>query len=347
MKARSYPSPCEWQSAIARGDRLLLSKAITLIESTHSHDIPIAQSLLQECQRKCQESYRAGRPHALRIAITGAPGVGKSTLIERWGSFLIEKKARRVAVLAIDPSSPKNKGSILGDKTRMQSLARNPGAYIRPSPSLGHKDGINFRSRETMLLCESAGYDTILIETVGVGQSQIAVQEISDLFILLVLPDGGDSLQGIKRGIMEVVDLLLVHKADATSSSEAKKRVAEYSSTLALQAPKSSQWKAQSLACSAHTGLGLEALWEAASRYMKEIQSNGYFEKNRLEQNKAWLKAKILEDITSLGYRINQDLENHANFVKWQKDLEKGSRSVGDLSRKILESYKIPLKLSI
>jgi len=270
--------------AVLGGDRRALARAITLIESTRADHRAMASALLERLI-----------PHAgnsIRIGISGAPGVGKSTFIEALGNQVIDR-GHRVAVLTVDPSSAISGGSILGDKTRMERLARRPEAYIRPSPSGNTLGGVARRSRESLLLCEAAGFDVIIVETVGVGQSETRVAEMTDMFILLLQPGGGDELQGIKRGIMELADLVLVNKADGDLESLAERSAREYRNALALLHPRSADWKVEVHTCSALTDAGIATAWESVLRHHETLQSSGQLAARRNEQSRAWMWSEL------------------------------------------------------
>ena len=272
------------------GDRRALAQAITLIESTRSDHRERADALLG-----------ALLPHAgksVRLGITGVPGVGKSTFIERFGLSLLEQ-GRSLAVLAIDPSSKRGGGSILGDKTRMEELSRRHGAFIRPSPAGVTLGGVARRTRETMLLVEAAGFDTVIVETVGVGQSETAVSDMVDMFIVLLLPAGGDDLQGIKRGVIELADLIVVNKADGDLAAQARHAVAEYRHALALLRPANSAWRVPVLSCSALTGDGIARVWDTVGEYRTALAPSGALERRRAEQARAWMWDEIREGLLS------------------------------------------------
>lgn len=278
----------EGVARLRAGDRAALGRAITLVESRRPADRADADALLQ---RLLPLSGRAQR-----VGITGMPGVGKSTLIEALGRQLVEA-GHRVAVLAVDPSSARSGGSILGDKTRMTELARDPRAFIRPSPSGGALGGVARRTRETIVLVEAAGYDVVLVETVGVGQSEVMVANMVDFFLVLTLAGGGDELQGIKRGILELADLLVVTKADGDNLLAARRARAEYEGALALMPPRSPEWKPRVELCSAVTGEGLEALWRAIEEHRAALRGSGEWERRRGEQRVHWLWQAIRDGL--------------------------------------------------
>lgn len=273
---------------IRKGDRRALAQAITLIESTRSDHRVEASVLLESL------IPYAGR--SIRLGISGVPGVGKSTFIEALGNHVIDQ-GHRVAVLTVDPSSAISGGSILGDKTRMELLSRRPEAYIRPSPSGNTLGGVTRRSREALLLCEAAGFDVIIVETVGVGQSETRVADMTDTFMLLLLPGGGDELQGIKRGIMELADLVLINKADDDLQSLAGRSAAEYRTALRLLHPRSADWKVEVQTCSARDGTGIGEAWESVLRHRQVLESTGEFERRRAAQARGWMWSEVHDSL--------------------------------------------------
>ncbi|HLS69225.1 MAG TPA: methylmalonyl Co-A mutase-associated GTPase MeaB [Kiloniellales bacterium] len=272
---------------LVEGDRRALAQAITLVESTRAEHRVLADQLLA---RLLPETGKA-----VRLGISGVPGVGKSTFIEAFGLHLIEQ-GRRVAVLAVDPSSRRAGGSILGDKTRMELLSRAPEAFIRPSPAGRSLGGVARRTREAMLLCEAAGYDVGIVETVGVGQSETAVAEMVDLFALLLLPGGGDELQGIKKGIVELAELVIVNKADGEMRSAARRAAAEYRSALRMLRPLTENWKVPVLEVSALEKQGLERVWKAILMH-REVLGEAGLAARRAQQAKAWMWSEIEEEL--------------------------------------------------
>jgi LAO/AO transport system kinase len=270
---------------VASGDRAALARAITLMESRRPDHREMARALLQELMP------RTGK--AVRIGITGVPGVGKSTTIDTLGSMLTEK-GHKVAVLAVDPSSTRTGGAILGDKTRMARLAVDPNAFIRPSPSSGTLGGVAAKTRETMLLCEAAGFDVILVETVGVGQSETAVADLTDFFLVLMLPGAGDELQGIKKGILELADLIAVNKAD-DAGAKAKAAAAEYKAALHILAPASPTWTPPVMTISGLTGQGLDELWTKVLDHRKRLEATGELAFKRRAQDTKWMWALVHE----------------------------------------------------
>ena len=319
----------ECATAIFSGDRSALGQAITLIESVVTEDRKQAEDLLHLCFPKSGNSVRLG--------ITGSPGVGKSSLIETLGEFLIREQKRKVAVLAVDPTSALRKGSILGDKTRMPKLASNPRAFVRPSPAASSMGGVAFRTREAIILCEAAGYDTILIETVGVGQSQFAVSSMIDFLLLLVLPGGGDSLQGMKRGIMETADLVAVTKVDGDNIPRAKLAYSEYRLALDLHHSKESKWQPRMLTCSALQQEGMMEIWNNVQEYLQLVHENGYFAGNRRRQMKAWLKEKISEELSFRLELFFTRLEREPQYKKQYEKLFSGDFISMDLVRQLIK----------
>jgi LAO/AO transport system kinase len=281
----------QYVDRILAGDRVVLSRAITLAESTLPTDQELAQNVISRLM-----------PHAgnsVRVGITGAPGVGKSTFIEAFGNYLISTQNKKVAVLAVDPSSQRTGGSILGDKTRMASLATHPRAYIRPSPAGKSLGGVTRHTREAILLCEAAGFNLILIETVGVGQSETAVHSMVDFFLLLLLAGAGDELQGIKKGIMEMADALAITKADGENEIKARQARAEYQHALHLFPKPASGFITPVILCSALQATGIDTIWEQVQQYVSLTQKSGYFKRKRTEQNLQGLHETIrygLED---------------------------------------------------
>ena len=283
----------QFVDGILQGNRTILSQAITLVESS----LPANQEMAQQIIEKCL-------PHSgksIRIGITGVPGVGKSSFIETFGVY-ITSLGHKLAVLAIDPSSEKSRGSILGDKTRMEKLSIDPHAFIRPSPSAGTLGGVARKTRETIILCEAAGFDVVFIETVGVGQSETAVHSMVDFFLLLMLAGAGDELQGIKRGIMEMADSMAITKADGANKDKAELARLEYSNALHLFPIGESNWQPVVQTCSSHTGTGINAVWQTISDYISQVNKNGYFDARRNYQSRYWMHESILEKLKSSFY---------------------------------------------
>lgn len=285
----------DFSREIRQGSRLHLAKGITLLESTVLEDKKRGQLLLQELLPLTGKS--------IRIGITGVPGAGKSTFIEAFGTHLCEQ-GYKVAVLAIDPSSSIAGGSILGDKTRMEELVRHPNAFIRPSPTAGTLGGVHKKTRETMLLCEAAGYDVILIETVGVGQSETIVRGMVDFFMLLVLTGAGDELQGMKKGIMELADLLVVHKADGDNLKTAKKTVAEYKQILHFLQPASPGWVTKAIPVSSLEHIGIKEVWKLISVFKDTLSKEGFWDKRRQSQTIDWFHRMISDRLMDEFYGL-------------------------------------------
>ncbi|MFI5045921.1 MAG: methylmalonyl Co-A mutase-associated GTPase MeaB [Acidimicrobiia bacterium] len=276
----------ELAEGVVEGDRRSLARAITLAESTRADHRDEAEAILADVL-----------PHtggATRIGISGAPGAGKSTFIEALGLHLIEH-GHRVAVLAVDPSSTRSGGSILGDKTRMEELTRSPHAFVRPSPTGGTLGGVARRTREVLLLCEAAGFDVVLVETVGVGQSEVAVAAMVDLFLVLVSPGAGDELQGIKRGIMELADLVVVNKADGDFATAASTTAADFASALHLARPRTAAWSPRVLTCSALLGEGIAGVWDTIVEYREAV--GGELADRRAEQARQWMWSEVTDTL--------------------------------------------------
>jgi len=290
----------EYVAGVRSGDRSILARAITLIESNAPAHISLAQEVLRELL-----PYTGG---ALRVGITGVPGVGKSTFIEALGTMLCDR-GHRVAVLAVDPSSSISRGSILGDKTRMERLARHPNAYIRPSPTGGSLGGVARKSRETLLVCEAAGFDIILVETVGVGQSEIAVRGMVDFFLLLMLAGAGDELQGIKKGIIELADALLITKADGDNRTRALAAQAEYTHALRYLTPATEGWRPRAYICSAQTGEGIAEIWGEIERFRDQTTASGVFAARRRTQARDWVYTLIEDHLRTrfFGHPVVQE----------------------------------------
>ena len=308
---KTQPSAEELISRIAAHDKVALSRAITLVESTSVTHLAKANEIINGCLPYANKS--------VRIGITGVPGVGKSTFIEAFGSYLTSL-GKKVAVLAIDPSSTISHGSILGDKTRMEELVKDENAYIRPSASGETLGGVARKTRETIILCEAAGFDTIIIETVGVGQSETAVHSMVDFFLLLKISGAGDELQGIKRGIMEMADAIVINKADGDNVNKAKLAKTEFNRALHLFPAKKSGWIPTIATCSAITREGIDTIWETISNYFELVKGNHYFDEKRKEQNQYWMMETI----------NNQLKNNFYNHPEIEKLLEESKKAVAN-----------------
>ncbi len=290
---KKQPSVHELVSGILQSNKALLSRAITLVESTNPIHFEKANDVIAQCLPHANKS--------VRIGITGVPGVGKSTFIEAFGKHLTSL-GKKVAVLAVDPRSSLSYGSILGDKTRMEELVKDENAYIRPSSSGDTLGGVARKTRETIILCEACGFDTIIIETVGVGQSETAVHSMVDFFLLLKISGAGDELQGIKRGIMEMADLIVINKADGDNIKKAKLAKTEFNRALHLFPARESGWQPAVTICSSITHDGIAEIWQTISQYLKNTKTNGYFSIKRNEQNRYWLTETINEQLKSNFY---------------------------------------------
>jgi len=317
------------QADILQGNRRAIAKAITLLESTRPESFEQGQELL--------ESLLPHAGQALRIGITGIPGVGKSTFIEAIGLFLIEQ-GHRVAVLAVDPSSQLTGGSIMGDKTRMNELAQHPHAFIRPSPSSGILGGVARKTRETMLICEAAGYDVVIVETVGVGQSETIVASMVDLFLLLMLPNAGDELQGIKKGVLELADLVVINKSDGKQETLAKTAQSEYRKALHLLPSSKNSWTPQILRCSALEKRGMDKIWDSVKSFSKALQNSGEWEKQRRKQTGKWMWSLVEEGLLT-NFRNHPDLQKQ--IPELEKEVESGKMLPTTAARKLLDSWYV------
>jgi LAO/AO transport system kinase len=305
-----------------------MARAITLLESTRAdHAVP-AQRLLEELV--------PDSGGAIRVGVSGPPGVGKSCLIETLGLLLVEQ-GKRVAVLAVDPSSPVTGGSILGDKTRMERLSRHPDAYIRPSPSGGSLGGVAQRTREAMIVCEAAGFDVVLVETVGIGQSEVAVASMVDFFLVLLLPGGGDELQGIKKGVIELADTLVVNKADGETRDVALRTRMSYAGALGLLRPSGSGWRPQALAASAQDGQGVPEIWETVLEHRAQAQASGEFDRKRRSQARAWMWA-LVQDGLDRAFRANSAVRSEIEPL--ERQVEALETTPAAAARALLESFQ-------
>lgn len=318
----------QYFNGIRQGDRAVLSRAITLIESTRPEDKQQAVQLINLCLPYSANSFRIG--------ITGVPGVGKSTFIETYGLSLIDK-GKKVAVLAVDPSSSRTRGSILGDKTRMEKLSTNPQAFIRPSSSAGTLGGVARNTRESIVLCEAAGFDTILIETVGVGQSETAVAQMVDFFLLLMLAGGGDELQGIKRGIMEMADLIVINKADGDNRQKADLAKREYQNALHLFPATESGWIPQVVSASSIEGSGLDEIQHQINSYIALTRKNNYFHHHRKQQLLAIMKEAIGD---ALIHRFYSNELIKSKIKLYESEILAGSLTPYEAADKLIEIYK-------
>jgi LAO/AO transport system kinase len=313
---------------ILSGDRRALAKAITLVESTRADHGDQAVALLETLMPHTGQS--------IRIGVSGAPGVGKSTFIESLGNYLTEQ-GHQVAVLAVDPTSAVSGGSILGDKTRMETLSVNPKAFVRPSPAGKTLGGVTRRTRESLLLCEAAGYDVIIVETVGVGQSETAVSDMTDMFLLLLSPGGGDDLQGIKRGIMELADLVLVNKADGDQANLASQTVSDYRAALHFMQARTPSWTPQVEACSALNNTNIETAWSVVTEFRQALVASGELTALRAQQARAWMWAETAEMLIA-------GLKNHPTIKSMVPELEQqvlaGTLPAIVAAERLIEHYK-------
>lgn len=313
---------------ILSGDRRALAKAITLVESTRADHGDQAVALLEALMPHTGQS--------IRIGVSGAPGVGKSTFIESLGNYLTEQ-GHQVAVLAVDPTSAVSGGSILGDKTRMETLSVNPKAFVRPSPAGKTLGGVTRRTRESLLLCEAAGYDVIIVETVGVGQSETAVSDMTDMFLLLLSPGGGDDLQGIKRGIMELADLVLVNKADGDQANLASQTVSDYRAALHFMQARTPSWTPQVRACSALNNTNIETAWSVVTEFRQALVASGELTTLRAQQARAWMWAETAEMLIA-------GLKHHPTIKSMVPELEQqvlaGTLPAIVAAERLIEHYK-------
>ena len=318
----------EYIDGILKGNRVILSRGITIVESSLESDKKLAKEIIQ-----------AILPHSgnsIRIGITGVPGVGKSTFIEAFGKYLISK-GHKVGILSIDPSSQRSKGSILGDKTRMEDLANMEEAYIRPSATGDTLGGVANKTGESMLLCEAAGYDVILIETVGVGQSETAVHGMTDFFLLLMLSGAGDELQGIKKGIMEMADMVVINKADGDNVKKSEMAKRQYQNALHIFPLSDSGWSPVVSTASAIKNTGIDTVWDEITKYKALVDENGYFLANRNQQQIQWMYNNINEELKRLFYG-SKDIADH--LVRLEKDIVAAKISPVKAAQHIIEEFK-------
>ena len=327
LKKSLLPNKQQYIDGILNGNRVLLSQAITLIESSKDEHYHLSQSILDACIPYSGKS--------IRIGITGVPGAGKSTFIEAFGKHLTGL-GHKLAVLAIDPSSERSKGSILGDKTRMEELATDENAFIRPSPSAGSLGGVARKTAETLILCEAAGFDIIFIETVGVGQSETTVHSMVDFFMLLMISGAGDELQGIKRGIMEMADAIIINKADGDNIKKAELTRTQYANALALFPLNPSKWKPPVLTASSLYKSGITEVWEMITKYKNQTTQNGYFEQNRTKQLKDRFHRFMEEELLNQFYS-NSDIKE--NIKQCEKQISEKKITPYTAGKMVLEKY--------
>jgi LAO/AO transport system kinase len=314
--------------AILDGDRRALARAITIIESTRRDHRSEAGDLLEQLMPHTGKSVRVG--------ISGAPGVGKSTFIEALGNHVIDA-GHEPAILTVDPSSAISGGSILGDKTRMETLARREEAYIRPSPAGTTLGGVTRRSRETLLLCEAAGFDIIIVETVGVGQSETKVADMTDMFVLLLQPGSGDQLQGIKRGIMELADLILINKADDDLAELARQSASEYKHALTLLRPRTANWEVEVQTCSARDNVGIGEAWDAVKRHQQALESSGQLDTMRADQALTWMWSEVQD---SLIADLKDDPEVQKQIPALEAAASSGRIPAATAAERLLDIYR-------
>lgn len=318
----------ELAERIRRGDRRALAKGITLVESTRSDHREQAARLL--------ELIMPHTGNSIRVGISGVPGVGKSTFIESFGNHVIGQ-GHRVAVLAVDPTSALSGGSILGDKTRMESLSRNSDAFIRPSPAGQTLGGVARHTRETLLLCEAAGFDVIIVETVGVGQSETAVAQMTDMFLLLLLPGGGDELQGIKRGIMELADLILVNKADGDQQAAANRTVADYQMAVHFLHPRSRHWHVRVQPLSALKREGVDQVWQTVEEYRRALSEAGEIDARRAAQARAWMWSETADILLS---ELKESEAVKSLVTTLERDVTEGRLPPTVAAKKLIDTFR-------
>ncbi len=322
-------SPAQYIEGILGGDRIILARAITLIESDLASDQDLASEVIEGCLPQ------SGR--SCRIGVTGVPGSGKSTLIEALGTYLTEERGESVAVLAIDPSSPISHGSILGDKTRMERLATSNLAFIRPSPSRGHLGGVAHRTREALLLCEAAGYRNTFIETVGIGQSETAVRSMVDTLLLLVLAGAGDDLQFMKRGILEMIDVIAINKADGENRQAAERTRREYETAMHFWPLNENGWSPPVLACSAINREGIQMLWDKLREHGSHLENTGWLNRLRSQQAMQWMRDALL---IGLEEEFQRNSADGGRFAAMQRDVLDGRLSPFRAARTLLGRFR-------
>lgn len=338
LKLRKKPkrrqlSVGDFVEGIIKGDVTVLSQAVTLVESVKPEHQTMAQEVIEKCLPYAGKSIRVG--------ISGVPGAGKSTSIDVFGLHVLEERGGKLAVLAIDPSSERSKGSILGDKTRMEKLSVHPDSFIRPSPSAGSLGGVARKTRETIILCEAAGFDKIFVETVGVGQSETAVHSMVDFFLLIQLAGTGDELQGIKRGIMEMADGIVINKADGNNIEKAKLAASHFRNALHLFPAPESGWTPQVLTYSGFYGIGIKEIWDMVYQYMDFVKDNGYFAYRRNEQSKYWMYETINEHLRDSFY---QNARIESMLAEQENQVLQGNLTSFAAAQKLLDTYFESLK---
>jgi len=327
MTRGTHRSASEAADAIRQGDRRVLAQTITLLESKRSDQASRGHDIL--------EALVAHTGNSIRVGITGPPGVGKSTFIEAFGMFLLER-GHQVAVLAVDPSSPVTGGSILGDKTRMERLAQQEKAFIRPSPSSGSLGGVADRTREAMLLCEAGGYDVVVVETVGIGQSEVAVHGMVDFFLVLLQPGAGDELQGIKKGVLELADTLVVNKADGGQKDAAERSAGQHRQALSLLRPQSPNWTPRVLTVSSVEGTGIDGVWHAILEHLQALEASGEHQSRRREQARAWMWSLVEQ---GLHRAFRSDPAVAAQIEGLEREVLAFVTTPSAAARKLLEAF--------
>jgi len=325
---RRVLSRSQYVDGVLNANRSILAQAITLVESSRPADRELAELIVEDCLSSAGKS--------LRVGITGSPGAGKSSVIEALGTHLVTACNQNVAVLAIDPTSELTGGSILGDKTRMTALSASPLAFIRPSPSRGAFGGVAQHTRESILLCEAAGYRNILVETVGVGQSEIAVHEMVDCLVLILLAHAGDELQGIKRGVMEWLDIAAINKADGSNLDAAERSLSDVRNALHFFPPSPSGWTPRAHLCSAHTGLGIHALWDSVLEHASTTQNNGWFSLNRRQQTLRWMHSTLDQGLRQL-FRSHPVVRSSMDAL--EREILEGKTTPVQAARMLLELF--------
>ena len=331
--ARKHLTAADYVEGILRGDVTILGQAVTLVEST----VPEHQQMAQEVIEKCLP--HSGR--SIRVGISGVPGAGKSTSIDEFGIHLLKEHGGKLAVLAIDPSSERTKGSILGDKTRMEKLSVHPDSFIRPSPSAGSLGGVARTTRETIVLCEAAGFDKILVETVGVGQSETACHSMVDFFLLIQLAGTGDELQGIKRGIMEISDGIVINKCDGNNVDKCQMAATNFRNALHFFPPSDSGWMPKVMCYSGFYGLGIKEIWDMIYQYFDFVKNNGYFDYRRNAQNKYWMYETINEQLKNSFYNSPDIIDR---LVEAENSVLKGQQTSFAAAGQLLDAYFENLK---
>lgn len=326
--ARRKLNAGDYVEGILKGDASILGQAVTLVESTLPEHHNIAQEVIEKCLPYSGNSVRVG--------ISGVPGAGKSTSIDEFGMHVLEKYGGKLAVLAIDPSSERTKGSILGDKTRMEKLSVHPKSFIRPSPSAGSLGGVARKTRESIILCEAAGYDKIFVETVGVGQSETACHSMVDFFLLIQLAGTGDELQGIKRGIMEMADGIVINKCDGNNVDKCQLAASHYRNALHLFPTPDSGWTPEVLCYSGFYGIGIEDVWDMIYRYISFVKGNGYFEHRRAQQSKYWMYESINDNLRD-SFFSNPTIETMLQIE--ENSVLKGEKTSFVAAKQLLDMY--------